>query len=76
MTASKRPRFADLERVARERAYTLKRVGREIFWWRNADRMKVYSSLGVAAAMEDVLLDSSSKKADDGGTSRTHGDPK
>lgn len=68
MNASKRPRFADLQRVARERAYTLKRVGREIFWWRNGERAKVYSSDSVVAAMEDILLDSSSKKADHSGT--------
>lgn len=68
MTVSKKPRFADLERIARERAYTLRRVGREIFWWRNGEKEKVFSSSGVASAMEDILLDSSSKKPDDVGT--------
>lgn len=75
MTASKKIRFTDLERLARERAYTLKRVGREIFWWRNGHKNRVQSSIGVASAMEDILLDCSSEKPEDVGTRRTHGEP-
>lgn len=67
MTASKNIRFQELERIARERAYSLKRIGREIFWWRNGEKGKVYSSIGVAAACEDILLDYSSKKPEDVG---------
>lgn len=74
MTASKRVKFKDLERLARERAYTVRRVGREIFWRRNG-REGVHNSTGVASAWEDILLDSSPEKPDDGGTGDNHGEP-
>jgi hypothetical protein len=55
-------RFADLETLARERAYTVQRQGDEILWWRNGDPSRRYSSFGVGAAAEDILLDCSSKE--------------
>jgi hypothetical protein len=55
-------RFADLETLARERAYTVERRGDEILWWRNGEPERRYSSFGIGSASEDILLDCSSKK--------------
>lgn len=74
MTASKRVKFRDLEQLARERAYTVRRVGREIFWRRNGQD-GAHNSTGVASAWEDILLDCSSEKPEDEGTVDNHGEP-
>lgn len=57
-----RRRFVDLERLARERGYTLSRNGRIVFWRRNSGCDRIYSSFGVGESWEDILLDCSSKK--------------
>lgn len=58
-----RTRFNHLERLARERAYTVRRLGREIHWRRNSEPGRFYVSYGVSEALEDILLDCSSEKA-------------
>lgn len=58
----KRPRWEALQTLARERAYTVRREGRQVRWWRNEEPDRVYTSFGVGSAIEDILLDSSSKK--------------
>lgn len=66
-----RRRFVDLERLARERGYTLRRLGRTVFWSRNGDSGRIYSSSGVSSAWEDILLDSSSKEVEAAGSTST-----
>lgn len=68
---STRKRFPDLERLARERGYTLERLGREVLWWRNSNPRTVLSSSGVSAAWDDIILDSSSKEPVGSGLPRT-----
>ena len=59
---AKKITFSDLSRLARERSYTLKRSGNKVLWWRNEDPQRVFCSFGMRSAMEDILLDYSSKK--------------
>lgn len=64
-------RFSHLERLARERAYTVRRRGREVHWSRNSEPGRFYVSCGVAEAVEDILLDCSSEKSRPSGSART-----
>jgi hypothetical protein len=66
-----RKRFPDLEMLARERGYTLSRSGRTVFWSRNGDSGRIYSSSGVSSAWEDILLDASSKEQAPAGNAST-----
>jgi hypothetical protein len=67
-------RFPDLQRLARERGYTVERDGHWIFWWRNEDPVRRYESHGIASAAEDIILDHSSKKHLGAGTRQTPGE--
>ena len=66
-----RRRFVDLERLARERGYTLSRNGRAVFWRRNSGCGRMYSSSGVCESWEDILLDASSKEVGPAGKTST-----
>jgi hypothetical protein len=66
-----RRRFVDLERLARERGYTLSRNGRTVFWRRNSGGDRIYSSTGVGDSWEDILLDASSKEVGAAGKTST-----
>lgn len=71
MDASKKPTFRDLERLARERAYTVRRRGKEISWWRNEDTGRVLVTHGVGSTIQEILMDCSSKKHLERGTNTT-----
>lgn len=66
-------RFPDLQRVARERGYTVERDGYRVFWWRNESPSERHESHGIASASEDIILDHSSKKHLGRGTKTTTG---
>jgi hypothetical protein len=67
-------RFARLQELARERGYGVGRLGREVLWWRNGERARVYTSSGVAEAWDDIVLDHSSEKPIRHGTTTSQGE--
>lgn len=54
--------FSSLGVMARELGYGVGRRGRDIFWWRNEDPDRMFSSSCIRDAWEDIILDHSSKK--------------
>ena len=64
-------KFSDLEGLARERGYSLRREGRSVVWWRNEDPSRTYSSDGVGEAWDAIILDFSSEKPVRGGSKAT-----
>ena len=54
--------FAQLQTLARERGYGVRRNNKDVLWWRNEDPGRVFTSSGVGDAWEDIVLDYSSKK--------------
>ena len=64
-------KFSDLEKLARERGYSLRREGRFVVWWRNEDPTRTYHSDGVGEAWDAIILDFSSEKPSVGGERTT-----